>query len=191
MSSGVRLYSQFELNPRRPEVMLEIPQIRTQQGMLCVWSGARRSGEWCTKPLPVHAFRVDPIKFRGQVTVFFFPLWLRLGVTKRKSWSWWEFNVKNVYFQFITQKKVLVAQKHYLKPHSKCLLLPRNPFLAWRCGCLVYSPQILSSNSSQSDDQLGWAVTPNWIFLKSGFCWRSWGVWLCPAPGQLEVICVR
>ena len=172
MSSGVRLYLQFELNSRRLEVMLEIPQIRTQQGMLCVWSGARRLEEWCSEPLPVRAFRVDPMKCRGQVTVFFSPLWLRLGLTKRESWPWWEFNMKNIYFQVITQK---TAQKHYLKPHSECLLLPRNPFPAWLCGCLVYAPQILSSNSSRGDDQLGRAMTPNWIFLKSGSCCSSWG----------------
>ena len=37
-----------------------------------------------TKPLPVHAFRVHPVKFRGQVTVFFFSFVIKTKSYKEK-----------------------------------------------------------------------------------------------------------
>ena len=54
-------------------MMLEIPRIRTQQGMFSEWSRGEASRRILhPEPLPVSGFRVDPAKFIGQATVFLF-----------------------------------------------------------------------------------------------------------------------
>lgn len=140
--------------------MLEVPGIRTQQGMCSEWSRGEASRRLLhPEPLPVSGFRVDAAKFIGQVTVFCFSFAVETRTCKGKIMALArEVNVRKVRFQ-------VIAQKHYLKPNSEHLLLSRNPFLPWLCGCLIYlgrlSPQILSSRNGRGGDPLGRAVTPN------------------------------
>lgn len=112
----------------------------TAGALLCVeWAceASRRNVTYRLR-LGISSFSIHPIKFIVQVTVFFFfffpPLWLRVGLAKGKSKPWQDVNLRHSCFQIITQKKVLVAQKHDLKPNLEHSHLPGNSFLASLCA---------------------------------------------------------
>lgn len=150
-------------------MMLEIPRVKDSAGdIVHVEQGEVARRRLRSEPSHVTGFRVDPVKFIGQVTAFFFPLWLRLGLAKGKLWPWQEVNVRNVCFQVITQKKLLARLQLRRSLPEAQLRGFTAPWKSIPCPTLRLlrlwghlSPLIICSRKSRGGDQLGQAMTPN------------------------------